>query len=130
MLFRSAELQDGRAADANRDAFPATVISRHPDLSYFHKILTPELINFLNNTPTLTVFLPVDDAWNVLHPLERLYLESEFASDDLTRIFNMHAVLLKDKKVKWSDSFETPTECTLSAVRARQEANPSPSADH
>lgn len=66
----------------------------------------------------------------MLHPLERLYLESEFASDDLTRIFNMHAVLLKDRKVKWSDSFETPTECTLSAVRARQEADPSPSADH
>ncbi|TBU62070.1 FAS1 domain-containing protein [Dichomitus squalens] len=88
----------------------ATVISRHPGLTYFHKILTPELTNFLNHTPTLTLFLPVDDAWNALDPLERLYLESEFASDDLTRILNMHAVLLEDRTVKWSDSFESQVE--------------------
>lgn len=92
--------------------FPATVIGRHPHLSYFHKILTPELHNFLNSTPTLTLFLPVDEAWAALPDLERLYLESEFAADDLMRIFNMHAVLLDEKVVKWSDSFEKPVKRT------------------
>ena len=110
--------------------FSATVISRRPELSYFHKILTPSLTKFLNSTPTLTLFLPVNDAWEALSPLDRLYFESEFAGEDLARILNMHAVVLEDKKVQWSDSFETPTECTLSAVRVRQEADPLPSADH
>ncbi|OSD03552.1 FAS1 domain-containing protein [Trametes coccinea BRFM310] len=81
----------------------ATVISRHPQLSYLSKILTPELARFLNSTSTLTLFLPVDGAWEELDPYERLYLESEFAADDLTRILHMHAVLLNE--VKWSDSF-------------------------
>jgi solute carrier family 25 carnitine/acylcarnitine transporter 20/29 len=58
----------------------------------------------LNTTTELTVFLPVDGAWDALHPLERLYLESEFATDDLTRILNMHAVV--NKAVTWSESFD------------------------
>ncbi|KAI8981247.1 FAS1 domain-containing protein [Trametes punicea] len=81
----------------------ATVISRHPQLSYFSRVLTPDLAKFLNSTSTLTLFLPVDDAWEALPHYERLYLESEFAQEDLTRILNMHAVLLP--KVKWSESF-------------------------
>ncbi|KAI0778602.1 FAS1 domain-containing protein [Trametes elegans] len=81
----------------------AAVVSQHPQLSYFSKILTPELTRFLNSTPTLTLFLPVDDAWAALSPYERLYLESEFAADDLTRILNLHAVV--PNEVKWSDSF-------------------------
>ncbi|KAI0639824.1 FAS1 domain-containing protein [Trametes polyzona] len=81
----------------------ATVISRHPRLSYFSKILTPELTRFLNSTPTLTLFLPEDDAWQTLPSWERVYLESEFASDDLLQILNLHAVV--PKEVKWSDSF-------------------------
>lgn len=96
----------------NQDAFPATVISRRPELSYFHKILTPSLARFLNSTSTLTLFLPIDDAWQALPPLERLYLESEFAADDLTRILNMHAVALEEKEVKWSDAFERPVNRT------------------
>lgn len=48
--------------------------------------------------------MPEDSAWDALPPIERLYLESEFASDDLYRIFNMHAVSLDS--VKWSESFE------------------------
>jgi solute carrier family 25 carnitine/acylcarnitine transporter 20/29 len=51
----------------------------------------------------------VDAAWNALDPLERLYLESEFAADDLIRIVNMHAVI--DKGVKWSDSFSPAINC-------------------
>lgn len=91
---------------------PATVISRREELSYFHKILTPQLLHFLNSTSTLTLFLPVNDAWEALHPLERLYLESEFAADDLKRILEMHAVLLEEQEVKWSDSFEKAVNCT------------------
>ncbi|KAI0830735.1 hypothetical protein BC628DRAFT_1313124 [Trametes gibbosa] len=81
----------------------ATVISRHPKLSYFSKILTPELTAFLNSTSTLTVFLPEDDAWQAMQPWERLYLESGFASDDLLQILNLHTVI--PNEVKWSDSF-------------------------
>ena len=76
-----------------------------------HKILTPELRTFLNSTPTLSLFLPVDDAWSALPELERLYLESEFASDDMERILNMHTIVLEDKEVKWSNSFRNPTNC-------------------
>ena len=70
----------------------------------------------MNSTPTLTVFLPVDDAWEALPPYERLYLESEFATDDLKRILNMHSVLLEEKEVKWSDSFEKPLNRTCSQL--------------
>jgi solute carrier family 25 carnitine/acylcarnitine transporter 20/29 len=58
----------------------------------------------LNSTSELTLFLPVDEAWSALDQYERLYLESEFATDDLIRIVNMHAVV--SKSVEWSDSFE------------------------
>jgi solute carrier family 25 carnitine/acylcarnitine transporter 20/29 len=61
----------------------------------------------LNSATELTLFLPIDSAWSVLDPLERTYLESEFATDDLTRILNMHAVVEKD--VRWSDSFGPST---------------------
>lgn len=66
--------------------------------------MTPEIVKVLNSTTALTVFLPVDSAWDALDSLERLYLESEFATDDLNRILNMHAVV--DERVTWSDSFE------------------------
>jgi solute carrier family 25 carnitine/acylcarnitine transporter 20/29 len=78
-------------------------VSEQSSVSYFHNILTPEITNVLNSTTELTVFLPVDGAWNALDPLERLYLESEFATDDLKRILNMHAVV--GKGVTWSESF-------------------------
>ncbi|KAJ7654975.1 hypothetical protein DFH06DRAFT_1201215 [Mycena polygramma] len=81
----------------------AHLVSQHSSVSYFNKILTPEITAFLN-TSELTMFLPVNDAFESLHELERLYLESEFAAADLTRIVNAHAVV--QKKVKWSDSFE------------------------
>jgi solute carrier family 25 carnitine/acylcarnitine transporter 20/29 len=66
--------------------------------------LTPEITKVPNSTAELTIFLPVDSAWDELESLERLYLESEFATDDLHRILNMHAVV--DKTVTWSDSFD------------------------
>jgi solute carrier family 25 (mitochondrial carnitine/acylcarnitine transporter), member 20/29 len=70
-------------------------------------ILTPDITLLLNSSTELTLFLPVNSAWGALDPLERLYLESEYAADDLNRIFNMHAVM--EKKVKYSDSF-SPTK--------------------
>ncbi|KAJ7487438.1 FAS1 domain-containing protein [Mycena galericulata] len=82
----------------------AHLVSQHSSVSYFHKVLTPEIAALLNSTTELTLFLPVNDAWEALPDLERLYLESEFATDDLNLILNAHAVV--EKKVKWSDSFD------------------------
>ncbi|KAI0361165.1 FAS1 domain-containing protein [Trametes cingulata] len=95
----------------------ATVISRHPQLSYFSRILTPEMARFLNETPTLTLFLPVDDAWQALPSWERVYLESEFASDDLKLILNMHAIV--PNEVRWSDSF-TKESVKLPTIHGRE----------
>lgn len=67
------------------------------------------MINRLNETAELTLFVPVDSAWNALPPIERLYLESEFATNDLVRIFEMHAVV--QHGVKWSESFSPATNC-------------------
>ncbi|KAL0951405.1 hypothetical protein HGRIS_008100 [Hohenbuehelia grisea] len=82
----------------------AHVVTQHASLSYLNRVLTPEITNLLKTTTELTLFLPIDKAWEALHPLERLYLESGFATDDLNSILNMHAVV--QKKVFWSDSFE------------------------
>ncbi|TDL28115.1 FAS1 domain-containing protein [Rickenella mellea] len=81
----------------------ATIVSRHPSLTYLNNILKPSVIDILNNTSESTIFLPVDSAWETLDPIERLYLESEFASDDVLSILNMHSVHAKG--VHWSDSF-------------------------
>ncbi|KAJ6519671.1 hypothetical protein C8R45DRAFT_754452, partial [Mycena sanguinolenta] len=82
----------------------ATVVSQHKSVSYFTKILTPEIMTILNSTSELTLFLPVDDAFNSLDKIERLYLESEFATADLLRIVNAHAAIYKN--VRWSDTFD------------------------
>ena len=79
------------------------MVDQLPNASYFNKILGPETLKRLNSTEAMTLFLPIDDAWKSLDPYERLYLESEFAADDLNRILNMHAVV--EETVKWSDSF-------------------------
>ncbi|THH34154.1 hypothetical protein EUX98_g173 [Antrodiella citrinella] len=88
----------------------ATIIQRHPQLTYLSKILNPEIAGFLNHTSELTLFLPVDSAWEALPRYERLYLESDLASDDLTRIVNMHAA--HRKSVKYSESFESGLNVT------------------
>lgn len=90
--------------------YPATVVSQNSLVSYFHDILTPDIINLLNSSTELTVFLPINSAWDALDPYERLYLESEYATDDLNRILNMHAV---EKKVKYSDSFSSAKNCEI-----------------
>ena len=53
--------------------------------------------------------MPVDSAWNALHPIEKLYLESEFATDDVIRILEMHAVM--QHGVKWSEAFKPAINC-------------------
>jgi len=65
---------------------------------------------FLNRTSMLTLFLPVDAAWEALPYYERLYLQSKYATDDLTRIVNMHAVARKH--VKYADSFASGLNLT------------------
>ncbi|CAK5264591.1 unnamed protein product, partial [Mycena citricolor] len=86
----------------------AHLVAEQSSVSYFHKIITPEIAAILNSTSELTLFLPVDTAFQSLHALERLYLESEFATADLVRILNAHAVVRKT--VKWSDTFEPSTQ--------------------
>jgi len=81
----------------------ATVVSGQSSLTYFHRIMNKDITKFLEDSPQITLFLPVDSAWDALHPIERQYLESEFATDDLTRILQMHAVM--QEGVTWSESF-------------------------
>ena len=71
--------------------------------------MSDDIVSRLNSTSELTLFLPVNDAWNQLDSMERLYLESEFATDDLTRILDMHAVV--EDHVTWSDMFSPALSC-------------------
>ena len=73
-------------------------------MSYFQRILTPEVKDRLANTSELTLFVPVDSAFDALPEYERLYLESDFATDDLLQIFEMHAVV--QDRVTYSESFD------------------------
>ncbi|PFH54807.1 hypothetical protein AMATHDRAFT_72571 [Amanita thiersii Skay4041] len=88
----------------------AQVVLKQTSLSYLRKIMSPVISNMLNSSSELTLFLPVDPAWDNLDPYERLYLESEFAASDLTRILNMHAVV--EKSVRWSDTLNVSTTLT------------------
>jgi hypothetical protein len=82
----------------------ATVITQQTSLSYVNKIMTKELSRLLKETSAMTLFLPINEAWEDLDPVEKKYLESEFASDDLHRILELHAVA--QEGVVWSQSFE------------------------
>ena len=75
--------------------------------------MTPEIMDRLNSSSQLTLFLPMDGAWNRLDPIERLYLESKFATDDLHRILDMHTVAKAG--VVWSDSFDRGLSCKASS---------------
>jgi solute carrier family 25 (mitochondrial carnitine/acylcarnitine transporter), member 20/29 len=85
------------------------VITQQGSLSYFKRIMTDKLAQLLNDTSAMTLFLPVDSAWETLDPIERLYLESDFASDDLHKILELHAVV--QEGVTWSESFEDGLQC-------------------
>ncbi|KAI6047750.1 hypothetical protein EDC04DRAFT_2863938 [Pisolithus marmoratus] len=86
------------------------VVGNETSLSYLRKILTPDLEDLLNKTSCLSLFIPVDAAWKSIDPLERLYLESEFAEDDRRQILDMHSVV--GKNVRWFDTFASSTEMT------------------
>lgn len=55
--------------------------------------------------------MPVDEAWDSLQSIERKYLESKFATDDLLKILNLHAVV--EDGVHWSDTFELAANCAF-----------------
>lgn len=92
----------------------ARIVSQNPLVSYFNNILTPDIINLLNTSAELTIFLPVNSAWDALDTYERLYLESGYAVDDLNRILNMHAVM--EKEVRYSDSFDSVKHCKFPGI--------------
>lgn len=70
--------------------------------------MTTQLLQYLNTTAETTLFIPTDEAWDELNPIERLYLESEFASDDVKKILEMHSVI--EDRVTWSGSFKSGLE--------------------
>lgn len=90
-------------------------------MSYFRKISTPAIVDRLNSSSQLTLFLPTNHAWDQLDPIERLYLESEFATDDLHRILDTHAV--GEGGVVWSDSFQGGLSCKSPSCPAARGAN-------
>ena len=53
----------------------------------------------------------MDEAWQALPHYERLYLESKYATDDLTTIVNLHAVA--SKRVVYAESLATGVDRTL-----------------
>ncbi|KIM24038.1 hypothetical protein M408DRAFT_76434 [Serendipita vermifera MAFF 305830] len=84
----------------------AAIIKDTPELSYLVNVLPEAQMQSLEKDPGLTVFLPEDDAWGVLHPVIRLYLESPFARGDLKWIVGMHVA---DGKLGYSDRFGDAT---------------------
>lgn len=63
----------------------------------------------LHDGDALTLFLPVDETWQALDPIERLYLESEFSTVDVTNVIGMHSI--NTKGVKWTDKLKTNGKC-------------------
>ncbi|KAF8755931.1 hypothetical protein RHS01_04861 [Rhizoctonia solani] len=55
------------------------------------RYLTPSIERVLSNSPHLTLFVPDDKAWDVLQPMEKLWLDNGFAERDLMDIFARHA---------------------------------------
>lgn len=88
----------------------ATIVRKNPALTYVARVLQDSHFKILESVPGLTVFLPEDSAWNELHPVERLYLESEFAEEDLRWILGMHTV---NSNIGWSNTFGEHTNSTL-----------------
>lgn len=58
----------------------------------------------LQTTPNLTLFAPSDAAWAKLPQIERVYLESGFAEEDITLLVRLH-VSVVNGSVAWRDSF-------------------------
>ena len=67
-------------------------LKSHANTTAFRHI-TNDTMHKLATIPQLTMFLPVDAAWQSLQPLEKAYLFSDWpqAIDDWVRIFGWHA---------------------------------------
>ena len=87
----------------------ASILKSLPSLSYFTSIIQPSVLEHLSKDSNLTVFLPVNSAWDELEPLEKRYLETPFATNDVNRIVDMHTVI--SEGVYWSDTFEKGQNC-------------------
>ncbi|KAG8762873.1 hypothetical protein FRC11_007417 [Ceratobasidium sp. 423] len=91
----------------------AHVIGQHPNLKTLARYLTPAIERTLADTPHLTLFVPDDKAWDALKPMEKLWLDSGYAEQDLMDIFARHATagekpheengFADDIKVGWSE---------------------------
>ncbi|KDQ12075.1 hypothetical protein BOTBODRAFT_67731 [Botryobasidium botryosum FD-172 SS1] len=101
----------------------ATVIWAHSKLQRFVGMITEKGRKRLAGEEHLTMFFPVDEAWDELDPLEKMYLESGFADEELLRLVGMHTSESgPDAKggVGWSDTwgkesaFDTLDNHTLS----------------
>ncbi|CAE6528829.1 unnamed protein product [Rhizoctonia solani] len=89
------------------------VIRNHPNLKTLARYLTPAIERTLADTPHLTLFVPDDKAWDALKPMEKLWLDSGYAEQDLMDIFARHATtgekphgesgFADDIKVGWSE---------------------------
>ncbi|EUC63999.1 carnitine/acyl carnitine carrier protein, putative [Rhizoctonia solani AG-3 Rhs1AP] len=107
----------------------ADVIRHHPSLKTLSQYITPTIERTLTNTPHLTLFVPDDKAWDVLKPMEKLWLDSGYAEQDLMDIFARHATtgekpheesgFADDVRVGWSEywgsesSFQSLTDSKL-----------------
>lgn len=90
------------------------LVESYEPLSYFKKILSDKLRAEIQDSSALTLFLPQASAWESLDEVERLYLESEYSDDDVSKILDMHTVKKgkKDKTpVGWSDTWVNNTNC-------------------
>ncbi|KZS95727.1 FAS1 domain-containing protein [Sistotremastrum niveocremeum HHB9708] len=88
----------------------AQVVAKHSSLSYIRSLLPTRLISKLSSNTELTLFLPTNDAWKELPDIERTYLESSYAEDDLESLLEMHTV--ETKKVQWSSRLSDGTTLT------------------
>ncbi|KAH7334347.1 hypothetical protein B0J17DRAFT_708703 [Rhizoctonia solani] len=110
----------------------AHVVKHHPNLKTLSRYITPAIERTLTNTPHLTLFVPDDKAWDALKPMEKLWLDSGYAEQDLMDIFARHATtgekpheesnFADDVRVGWSEywgsdaSFQSLTDSKLQLI--------------
>ncbi len=93
-------------------------VANRPSMSVMSRLLPSALKDSLSNTPHLTLFFPVDEAWDALDPIERRYLESGFAENDMAKIVGLHASGTGSDGhglVGWSETWNTDsmTNCAF-----------------
>lgn len=76
-----------------------------------------DVADALHDGDALTLFLPVDATWQKLDRIERLYLESEFSTQDVTNIVGMHSI--STKGVKWTDELPKDATCACTSCEER-----------